>query len=342
MIGSSEKISRRSVYQVLKSGVSAATLLLLLLPVGCKELPPAEYQFRYRFQPGETLKYDVSIDGNGEVTLFSSTQAKKAEEITLPVNFKGTFLLEAVIDRVSPAGTAGLGISYKDFNCRITNRVRDREITMLLTDQMMRVEERGEIRKELKDGDSGFPLNGIVGSSFELEVDSQGKIIRAEVPPDPGSAFPYMKLDNVFDQIQPEFPLAAIPIGTSWSREVKVSPPESGRPWNRGQTWTIKLNSTFRGFKKGKNQIALIDLSGNIKQSISPEEKEDQSSGLKRSSHKLSGTIEFDLKRGIVLSSRSVLEQELDIMMLIEQIPSGNKIKVHIKDSTAITVQLNQ
>jgi len=342
VIGSSEKISSRPVYQVLKSGVSAATLLLLLLPVGCKEPPPAEYQFRYRFQPGKTLKYDVSIDGNGEVTLFSSTQAKKAEEITLPVDFKGTFLLEAVIDTVSPAGTAGLAISYKDFNCRITNRVRDRETTMLLTDQMMRVEERGEIRKELKAGDSGFPLNGIVGSSFELEVDSQGKIIRAEVPPDPGSAFPYMKLDNVFDQIQPEFPLAAIPIGTSWSREVKVSPPESGRPWNRGQTWTIKLNSTFRGFKKGKNQIALIDLSGNIKQSISPEEKEDQSSGLKRSSHKLSGTIEFDLKRGIVLSSRSVLEQELDIMMLIEQIPSGNKIKVHIKDSTAITVKLNQ
>jgi len=334
--------SGRSVYHVLKSGVSAATLLILLLPVGCKEPPPAEYQFRYRFQTGKTLKYDVSIDGKGEVTLFSSTRAEKAEEITLPVDFKGSFMLEAMIDTVSPSGTAVLGISYKDFICRVTSSVRDRETTISLTDRMMRVEERGEIKKELKSGDSGFPLNGIVGSTFEMELDSRGKIIRAQVPPDPGSSFPYMKLDNIFDQIQPEFPLAPIPIGTSWSREVKVSPPESGRPWNRGQTWTIKLNSTFRGFKKGSNQIALIDLSGNIKQSISPEEKEDQSSGLKRSSHKLSGTIEFDLKKGIVLLSRSVLEQELDIMMLIEQIPGGNKIKVHIKDSTAITVKLNQ
>jgi hypothetical protein len=341
MIGSVAKTSRRSVYQVSQVGVSTVTLLLLLLPVGCKKTPPAEYQFRYRFQPGEILKYDASIDGKGEVTLFSSTQKKDAEEITLPVDFKGSFLLEAVIDSVSPAGTAELVISYKDFNCRITNRVRDRETTMLLTDRMMRVEERGEIKKELKAGDSGFPLNGIVGSLFELEVDSQGKIIRAQVPPDPGSSFPYMKLDNLFDQIQPEFPLAAIPVGTSWSREVTVSPPESGRPWNRGQTWTIKLNSTFRGFKAGDERIALIDLSGNFKQSISPEEKEDQTSGLKRSSHTLSGTIEFDLKRGIVLSSRSVLEQELDILMLVEQIASGNKIKVHIKDSTAITVKLN-
>ena len=334
--------SVRPVYCAFKSGVFAATLLLLSFPVGCKKSFPGVYQFRYRFQPGKTLKYDVSIDGNGEVTLFSSAQAKKAEEITLPVDFKGSFLLEAVIDTVSPDGTAGLGISYKDFSCRVTNRVRDREITMSLTDSMMRVEERGEIKKELRAGDSGFPLNGIAGSTFEMEVDSRGKIIRAQVPPDPGNSFPYMKLDNIFDQIQPEFPLTPIAIGTSWSREVKVSPPELGRPWNRGQTWAIKLNSTFRGFKKGSNQIALIDLSGNIKQSISPEEKEDQSSGLKRSSHKLTGTIEFDLTRGIVLSSRSILEQELDIMMLIEQIPSGNKIKVHIKDSTAITVKLKQ
>jgi len=41
-----------------------------------------------------------------------------------------------------------------------------------------------------------------------------------------------------------------------------------------------------------------------------------------------------------VLSSHTALEQELDILMAIEQIAKGSKIKVHIKDSTSIKVKL--
>jgi len=332
--------TRRRIYKVLKGGVLAVTFILLILPTGCEELPPAEYLFRYRFQADEILNYNATMDGRGEVTLTTSSRKKEVEEITLPVEFKGRFSLEAVIDSVSSTGTAGISVSYKDFSCMITNRVRDRETTMLLTDQMMRIEESGRIKKELKAGESGFPLNGIVGSSFEIEVDSRGKLIQAQVPPDPGKDFPYMKLDNLLDQIQPEFPLAPIPVGTSWSREVKVSPPESGRPWNRGQFWTIKLDSTFRGFKEGGDRIAIIDLSGNFKQSVNPEDSKAQLSGLKQSSHTLTGTIDFDLEKGVVLSSHTALEQELDILMAIEQIAKGSKIKVHIKDSTSIKVKL--
>lgn len=327
-----ERTGRR-VYNVLKGVVSAVILLLLVLPTGCKKPLPAEYLFRYRFQPDEILNYEITMDGKGEVTLTTFSRKKESEEITLPVDFKGRFLLEAVIDSVSPTGTAEISVSYEDFSCIITNRVRDRETTMTLTDQLMRVEESGRIKKELKAGESGFPLNGIVGSSFEIEVDSRGKLIQSQVPPDPGGDFPYMKLDNLLDQIQPEFPMAAIPVGTSWSREVKVSPPESGRPWNRGQTWTIKLESTFRGLKDGSDRVAIIDLSGDLQQSISPEDSKAQLSGLKQSSHTMTGTIEFDLEKGLVLSSHTRLEQELDILMAIEQIARGNKIKVHIKDT---------
>ena len=330
----------RQIYKALKGVVSALIFFLLILPTGCEKPPPAKYLFRYRFQPDEILNYNVTMDGKGEVTLTTFSRKKEAEEITLPVDFKGRFLLEANIDSVSSAGTAGISVSYKDFSCMITNRVRDRETTMLLTDQLMRVEEGGRIKKELKAGESGFPLNGIVGSSFEIEVDSRGKLIQAQVPPDPGKDFPYMKLDNLLDQIQPEFPLAAIPVGTSWSREVKVSPPESGRPWNRGQIWTIKLESIFRGFKAGDERVAIIDLSGNFKQSIDSEDSRAQLSGLKQSSHTLTGTIEFDLEKGLVLSNQSTLKQELDILMAIEQIAAGSKIKVHINDTTSITVKL--
>jgi hypothetical protein len=340
MFGFTTEKTSRWLFKVLKGVVSAVILFLLLLPTGCKKPPPAEYLFRYRFQPDEILNYKVTMDGKGEVTLTTVSRKKEEEEITLPVDFKGRFLLEAVIDSVSSTGTAEISLSYKDFSCMITNRVRDRETTMLLTDRLMRVEESGRIKKELKAGESGFPLNGIVGSSFEIEVDSRGKLIQAQVPPDPGKDFPYMKLDNLLDQIQPEFPLAAIPVGATWSREVKVSPPESGRPWNRGQFWTIKLESTFRGFKDGGERVAIIDLSGNFRQSINPEASKAQLSGLKQSSHTLTGTIEFDLKKGLVLSSQSTLEQELDILMAIEQIAAGNKIKVHINDTTAITVKL--
>ncbi|MEA1928656.1 MAG: hypothetical protein U9N73_10655, partial [Candidatus Auribacterota bacterium] len=181
----------------------AVVAVIALLTFGCEKPPPPEYLFRYHFQPGQVLNYEVSIDGQGEAVLETSSRKKGLETLTLPIHFQGSFLLQARIDSVTDSGNSKISISYKDFNCIISNRVRDRITTMTLSDELMRVEEGGEVRREINIGDSDFPLNGIVGSSFAVVIDPRGKIIQAEEPPDPGKSFPYMKFDNLLEQIQP-------------------------------------------------------------------------------------------------------------------------------------------
>ena len=330
----------KRVRRVTRGIILAEILLILLVLVGCKKPPPPVYLFRYNFQPGEFLRYDVSLKGEGEVTLTTSSSKKEPEKMVLPVQFRGRLLLGVKVDSVTSAGDAGLSVSYTDFDCTIINQVRDRQTTISLTDRIMRVEEAGTVKREIMAGESDFPLNGIVGSAFTMEIDRRGKMLNAHLPPAPGRAFPYMKFDGFLERIQPEFPEVKIPVGTSWSREVQVTAPGVGKPWDRGETWTIKLDSTFRGFKDRDERIALIDLSGRFEQEAGPEEEESHRSGVKRSSHILTGTVEFDIKAGRVLASQSSLKQELDILMAIERVVKGKNIQVHIDDTMEITVRL--
>ncbi len=326
--------------EIYKKVLLAGILLIFLVPAGYKKPPPPVYLFHYNFQPGELLRYDIFLKGEGEVTLTTSSLKREPEKLVLPVQFRGRLLQGVKVDSVTAEGAAELSVSYTDFDCTITNQVRDRETTISLTDRIMRVEEAGTVKREIMAGESEFPLNDIVGSAFTMEIDRRGKILTAHLPPTPGRAFPYMKFEGLLERIQPEFPEAEIPVGTTWSREVQVTAPGGGKPWDRGEPWTIKLDSTFRGFKDRDERIALIDLSGRFEQEAGPEEEESNRSGLKRSSHALTGTVEFDIKAGRVLASQSRLKQELDILMAIERVVKGKNIQVHIDDTMEITVLL--
>lgn len=335
----------------LKRGATIALVLSFLLLNGCKKPPqpsavpppsppPAAYLFRYKFQPGEVVKYEVSINGEGEVTLRSISRKEASEEIRLPINFHGKLLMNTRIESVSPDGIGEISVLYKNFDCGVTTMIRDRETIMVLNDRKMEVRATGESKKELEFGDEGFPLNGIVDESFKMQVDTRGEIIQAQLPPDPGRAFPYIKISNLMEQIQPEFPPEAITVGTDWTKQLRVEPPDSGRPWNRGETWTITLHSTFRGLKEDDKRIAIIDLSGTYKQSLAPKNEAEDASGLRGSSHELNGTVEFDMEKGLVLSSYTRLKQELDIVMTMDQIAKGSQVRAHIKDSISVMAKL--
>jgi len=158
-------------------------LFLLLVPAGCRKPEPKVYLFRYHFQPGELLRYDVSLQGEGEVTMVTSSSKKDPRNLVLPVRFQGNLLLEAKVDNVSPAGDAELVVSYKDFHLTVTNQVRDRVITITITDRLMRIMEGESVREEIAAGEDDFPLAGIGGEKFSVEIDRRGKIIKAQSPP---------------------------------------------------------------------------------------------------------------------------------------------------------------
>ncbi|MDP8275836.1 MAG: hypothetical protein RAO92_05475, partial [Candidatus Euphemobacter frigidus] len=278
--------------------------------------------------------------GEGEVTMVTSSSKKDPRNLVLPVRFQGNLLLEAKVDNVSPAGDAELVVSYKDFHLTVTNQVRDRVITITITDRLMRIMEGESVREEIAAGEDDFPLAGIGGEKFSVEIDRRGKIIKAQSPPPPSRSFPYMNFSDLLERIQPEFPKAELPVGASWSREVEVTVPGLGRPWDKGETWKLKLNSTFRGFKGSRERFAIIDLSGQFEQKPEPGEEIDRHAGLQSSFHALTGSFEFDIKNGRVLASHSRLKQELDILMAIDRVIKGKEIRVRIDDTMDITTRL--
>ncbi|MFH1037426.1 MAG: hypothetical protein V1789_01985 [PVC group bacterium] len=331
---------RGAVPRPVKAAFTAGVLLILLGAAGCQKPTPPGYLLRYHFQPGDILQYDVYLTGEGTVTMEEVGSKKEGDRLVLPVRIQGSYLLEAAVESVSPEGTAAISVSYKDFHLTMTNRVRDRESTIILTDRSLRTVEGETVKKEITADDEDFPLRGISGETFTVEVDPRGRIIAARVPPSPGRRFPYLKFDNLWERIQPEFPETEVPVGAGWSREVEIPAPGAGSPWDRGETWAVKLDSTFRGFQGKEEKIALIDFTGRYEQESLPEEGGRPLSGVKRSTHLLTGTVEFDIKDGLVLSSRSRLKQGLDLLMVLEQVIPGKNLQARIDDATEITVTL--
>ncbi len=331
---------RKNIFTPLIKALAPAVALLVLIEVtGCKKPSPPQYLLRYQFQPGELLQYDISLRGEGTVTMQAVGSKPDQDKLVLPVQIEGSYLLEAAVQSLSPEGAASIAVSYKDFNLTMINRVRDREMTTILTDRTMRTEEGDVLSREITADTEGFPLSGIEGKIFTFEIDPRGRIISAQLPPDPSRAFPYLKFDGVMERIQPEFPETAIPVGAGWSREVKIPNPGAGTTWDRGETWTIRLDSAFRGFKGEGERIALIDFVGRYEQGSVSEEG--GKSGVKWSSHLLTGTVEFDIKDGVVINSRSRLEQSLVVLLAIERVVPGKNLQARVKDTTEITVTLN-
>jgi len=319
---------------------SAGVILLLLLPAGCgKKSPPPEVLFRYQFRPAEEFTYEISLLGEGEATMTMGKEDGEKEEVVLPVRMEGSYLMEIRVGAVSPEGVADLFLAYRDFDLTAVSRVRDREMAVRLDDGGMVISEGDRVIKETGAGESDFPLRGITGEEFEIRIDNRGTILSARLPAGPERLFPGLRFDAFLERMQPEFPREALPPGASWSRVIEVPGPGQGRPWDRGEKWSVELVSTFRGYEGRDEKTALIDFSGDYRQEAPAEVA---GSGPRGSSHRLEGTTRFDLPGGRVLSSRSVLRQSLDVRIEFDQVLRGEKIDLRVEDTVEVTVQLRQ
>lgn len=313
-----------------KSTFLISIFILLFGGSSCQRKEPPVYLFRYHHQPGDILRYDISLKGKGEIKLATAYPGQPAQEMVIPVQIKGKLVLQAAAKNVSENGIAELNLVYKDFDFEITNQLGERELKIILNDERMQTTEGGKVLKEVRQGEDGFPLNDLLKKTFTVEVDERGRITRVEAPPDPNRSFPYLNFKDLWEQIQPEFPAQTVRIGEGWTKEVELTMPGLGRPWDKGESWEMELNWTFRGFEGGDEQVALIDLSGQLEQKWEEEDEEESSSGVKSSLHKLRSEVGFDLKEGKVLFSHSSLEQEFNIRMDINRIAKEKSLDVHI------------
>lgn len=324
--------------------ILALTLPAGLLPTGCKKPPPEEeIIFRYRFQPGEILLYQVSLSGEGAVEMTMGKAGEEEEEgnISLPVRLEGGYLMEVQVEEVSPGGEVRFSLSYRDFDLTSVSRVREREMTSRLTDRSLLILEGGREIKEIQSGDAHYPLQGIVGEKFGFRVDNRGTILEARTPPAPEHLFPSLQFESFLERMQPEFPREPVRVGSSWTRAVSVPGPGLGRNWDRGERWTVEIDSTFSGFVGRGDRIARIEFSGDFRQEPPVPETESRS-GPRGSFHRLQGSCEFDRVAGRMLSSRSTLRQKLDLRIALEQVLRGREIDIRVDDTMEVVIELQQ
>jgi len=321
--------------------ILAAALLLGVLPAGCNKPPPEDVLFRYRFRPGEVLAYRVTLQGGGEVTMTMGGAGDREEEISLPVRLEGGYLMVITVEEVAPGGEAELSLNYRDFQLTSISRVRDREMTAVLTDRDLVISEGDRVIKEVRSGEEEYPLRGIVGDKFEFRVDDRGTILESRLPPAPDRLFPSLRFEAFLERMQPDFPREPVPVGSSWTRAVAVPGPGLGRHWDRGDRWTVEIESTFSGFAGRGDRVARIDFSGDFRQE-SPDQEDGGRSGLRGSFHSLEGNYEFDREAGRVLSSRSTLRQNLDLKIAFDQVLRGREIDIRVDDTMEVEIQLQQ
>jgi hypothetical protein len=304
-------------------------ILLLFFSSGCDRTPPETFLFRYQFQPGEELIYEVSLRGEGEVTMTTGAEDDEPDRIVLPVRLEGSYLMGFRVEEVSPDGAAELAISYRDFDLATVSRIHDREMSVRLSDRGLVISEGDRVIKEVEAGEADFPLRDVIGEEFVFRVDSRGTILAARVPAAPDRLFPALRFDSFLERMQPEFPREPVPLGATWSRTTQ------------GEKWSVQLDATFRGFADRGQKTALLDFAGSFRQE-DPEEGMGGGSGLKGSYHHLSGTTRFDLAEGRVISSSSTLRQNLAVQIGLAQVLRGRKIDIRVEDTVEVSVQLRQ
>lgn len=335
-MGIEDRISRVCAKGVVLLGV---VLIFTALP-SCRR-KKTDYLLRYRYRPGEVLRYDISLKGEGLVKVATDSFEKSLEEMEFPVLISGDLLLESTVKSVSERNVAELTLAYQDLDFKITNRMKDRELVFVLNDRQMEMKEGDRVLNVEEFGGPGYPLNGIVGGVFTVEVDGRGGVTRLEGPPGFTRSFPYLDFTGVLEQLQPDFPEETVRVGESWSRSVDVSVPGLGMPWDKGESWKMELLSQFRGFEEGQEgKVALIGYRGTLDQKKAEGEPADSPFDVTRAKHKLTGEFGFDLQSGQVLFNRTSLDQEMDIRVESDKAGRHGKLDVQVTFQAEVNVEL--
>lgn len=254
--------------------------------------------------------------------ILSDRDHEKPEAVEFPFRLRGNLTMALEVEEVSPEGVARMTLAYQDFDFEVFNKIRDREVKVILNREGAQTWEGERLINEVKSDQENFPLRELAEERFLMEIDKQGKIHKMELPSGLSDTIPYLSLKDVLEQAQPAFPEKAILEGESWSREVEASLPGRTRRWGAGKHWSSEINYTFRrSDKKEGKEIYFIEVQGAISQQEEPAgNKEKPKSGVRSFLQDVSGEILFDPVAGEVISSRILLNQKVKVAIEVGKI----------------------
>lgn len=318
--------------------ITAGAVLLAAGLSSCRR-PPQEHLLRYRFQPGDVLRYSISINGHGQARMSSPPGSKREEEISLPVEMTGAMTLTMAVKSLSEDGVAELELHYQDINLVLENRVRDRKIKIVLNEGGMETWDRGKLIKEVKKGDKDFPLRDILATGFQLQVDPRGRILKSDLPDHISSNFPHLNLKEMVQQFQPVLPADKVVVGQQWRTAAEVTMPELAQPWDRGERWKMILTSTLK--RVDNRTLALIVGKGQLRQKwTGPEEKKRDQDGMKSFDQEMTQEVGFDLSAGRLVFARMTLKQKFTFFMLVDKLISRWGFDINLDFDLNINIKL--
>jgi len=226
--------------------------------------PPAKYTLRYRFQPGETIRWkvvhrarvDASVSGTSQTseTVSSSVKVWKIKEV-----------------KADGAATFEQSVENVDMWQKLSGRMEVRYNSQ--TDKTPPVGFENVARS------IGVPL-------FRTTIDPLGKVLRREDL----VAKPAVQHDGLITIPLPESPVA---VGESWSYPCDIEIPLEG-----GRIKTIKSRQSFT-LEEVKDAVATIRVATQILTPVSDPAIEAQL--MQRDS---SGTVRFHIEQGRVVGQQ--------------------------------------
>ncbi len=298
----------------------------ILAVLSSDRIEKTAWRLRYRYPRRHPLIYRIRLDGEGEIDLGSGKTEGDIDGLIFPVIARGGFDLKITAADAEGSLTA-LKISPENFNFELVNSLRGEEITLLLRDQFLEIRRGSDLLKKISAGQAGFPLNDIVGARFDMTVDDRGKVIRAKFPPPP-PGWPYLKFDGLLEKLRPEFPEDTVRKGESWTRALEVIMPAAGRLEHGDDAWKLEMKYTFRGLKNMIGQIAEIEVEGRASRTVRPGGKDSPADGSRSFQQDISGRIDFDLERGVVVLARISLSQRVNSRLSIDEWESGKSVNL--------------
>jgi len=322
------------------AGLAALIIAALSAALLLRRGPPV--LLRYAWRPDTRLDYRLTLQGSGQAALASPASSAEKDRLALPVEMEGTIAYSLEVTEVSAEGVADILLRVDAVEATIRNEVRGRKMRLELDSSSLRSFEVDRLMKEVPASSGDFPLRGILGVPFRLRIDSRGQVLSCDLPSGIQGSFPLPNLRQMIVGGLPDWPEAAVRRGESWQSDAVLSMPGVGKPWSRGETWKVGLNSVLRrvGREQGK-PAAYISFSGRMEQQwTGTEEEKRQNSGIKSFVQTVSGERLFDLERGRLRSSREPLAQEFRIFMNLDQVVAGSGFDVEVDFSLRADTEL--
>ncbi len=261
----------RSIRKTRILSLSAAIAAVFWAAAGLAEQAPESYLLRYRFEPGEELRWNVIQRGNVRTSVSGTTQT--AETISKSVKVWR-------VKEVDEEGKATFEHSVEDVDMRqnLTGRPE------------VRYNSRTDKEAPLGFGD----VAAAVGKPLTvIQIDRQGKVLlRHQTKHNKSMRNP--------GQIVIPFPEEPIPVGHTWSFPYEVDVSLEG-----GGVRKIQTRQRFT-LKDVKNAIAVIHVSTQI---LSP--VHDPAIEAQLVQREASGDVRFDIDAGRIVSQRMDLDKRV-------------------------------